>query len=289
MLQMGCHAPLKPSGGVPESSMKIMTYNVLYGFNHQESLKEGADWINSQNPDVLALQELNGFNRQKLLNMSMQWNHNHAVILKEQGFPVGLTSRTPIEIIEKRLEGFTHGYLHCKTAGIDFLVIHLDPHSYVRRQQEADMIVEKAKKLLAENKHVIVLGDFNSFSSSDKESMSKKLDLLESQKKRNNLNEGQFDYTVMERFKKSGLIDICDKLLAKTDARRFTFPSKIVKYVKNEEDQMKFSRRIDYIQLDPILAKQCTRVLISREDINDSISDHYPIIVTLRKPVTDVE
>jgi len=283
LVQTSCHVFEKSADNPPAPLMKIMTYNVLYGFNHQKSTKEAADWINKQNPDVLALEELNGFNEKKLGEMAVQWKHNHAVILKEQGFPVGLTSKTPIEIMEKRIEGFTHGYLHCRTAGIDFLVIHLDPHSYLKRQKEADIIVEKAKKLLAENKHVVVLGDFNSFSSTDKERMDKKLELLGSQKKGKNLNNGQFDYSVMERFEKSGLIDICDKLLAGTDSQRFTFPTKIVENEKTEEDQMKFSRRIDYIFPDQNLAKKCTQVLIPREDIQDSISDHFPVIITIRR------
>ena len=281
--QMSCHAPLKPPEAAPEPLLKIMTYNVLYGFNHQESIRIAADWINKQNTDILALQELNGFNEQKLRDIAAEWNHNHAVILKEQGFPVGLTSKTPIKVLEKRTEGFTHGYLHCNTAGIDFLVVHLDPHSYLQRQKEADMIVAKAKNLLAENKNVVVLGDFNSFSSSDKERLDQKPELLESRKKRKNLNNGQFDYSVMERFEKSGLIDICNKLLPATDPGRFTFPTKSTEGGRKPEDQMKFARRIDYIFLSPNLTGKCDQVFIPREDAQDSISDHFPVIMTLRK------
>jgi len=284
MFQTGCRATLESSEEPPEKSMKIITYNVLYGFNHQKNMKEGAEWIKQQDPDVLALQELNGFNNQKLLNMAKQWNQDYAVILKEEGFPVGLTSKTPIEVVEKRTRGFTHGYLHCKTKGIDFIVLHLNPHSYAIRQKEADMIVMKVKKLLSENKNVVVLGDFNSFSASDKERMLPKIDLLEGQKKWKNLNQGQFDYSVMDRFDKSGLIDICDRLLPASDSQRFTFPSKIVKYAKTKQVQMKFSRRIDYIWMDPNLADQCTSVMISRDSILDSISDHFPIIATIGMP-----
>ena len=284
MPQMSCHAPVNPSDRMNAPQMKIMTYNVLYGFNHQKSMKEGVDWINGQNPDVLALQELNGFNETKLSQMAMGWNHNHAVILKEQGFPVGLTSKTPIEVVEKRIEGLHHGYLHCRTAGIDFLVVHLAPNEYLVRQKEADIIVEKATKIRSGNKSLVVLGDFNSFSSADKERMDNKTELLERQKKGKNLNNGQFDYSVMERFAKSGLIDICDKMLSATDARRFTFPTMMADYVKSREDQKKFARRIDYILLDSNLATKCTQVLIPRDVILDSISDHFPVIITIEKP-----
>ena len=286
---MRCRAAEKSVNDMPETLMKIITYNVLYGFNHQKSVKDGADWIDRQNPDVLAWQELNGFTQQKLKKMAIQWKHNHAVILKETGFPVGLTSKTPIETMEKRTRDFTHGYLHCRTAGIHFLVVHLDPHSYLRRQEEADIIVEKVKRLLAGNKYVVVLGDFNSLSSSDKGILNEKSDLLESQKKSKNLNKGQFDYTVMERFKEAGLIDICDRYLARADTQRFTFPTKIITYATKEESQKKFSRRIDYILLDQNSAAKCTLALIPREEILDSISDHFPVIITIRRPGGDVE
>jgi exonuclease III len=93
----------------------------------------------------------------------------------------------------------------------------------------------------------------------------------------------------MERFEKSGLIDICDKMLAATDSERFTFPTKIAENAKTEEDQMKFARRIDYIFPDRNLADQFTRVLIPREDIQDSISDHFPVIIAIRRPERNVE
>ncbi|MBN1900872.1 endonuclease/exonuclease/phosphatase family protein [Candidatus Sumerlaeota bacterium] len=277
-----CHKPLKSSSGLPEQPLTIITYNVLYGFNHQNNMKEGAEWIKNMNPDVLALQELNDFNEQKLSELARQWNHNYAVILKEDGFPVGLTSKTPIEVIAKRLDGFHHGYLHGKTAGIDFLVIHLSPHDYLFRQKEADMLSEKIQKLLAEKRHVVALGDFNSFSASDKSRTDAKTELLERQKKGKNLNNGKFDYSVMKRFKDAGLIDICDKMLPDTDADRFSFPTKIVDYAENEEDQKKFARRIDYIWMDANLAKNATQAFVPRDEVLNSISDHFPVIVTLK-------
>jgi exodeoxyribonuclease-3 len=287
MILASCHAPLKSSGDSSNPSLKIISYNVLYGFNHQENIKEGVAWIRSQDPDVLALQELNDFNEQKLRELAVQWNHNYAVILKEDGFPVGLTSKTPIEVIEKRIEGLHHGYLHCRTEGIDFMVIHLAPHEYLKRLQEMDIIVEKIKNLLAENKRVIALGDFNSFSPTDKHRTDMKVDLLNRQKI-SNLNNGQLDYSVMEKFRKTGLIDICARLLPDTDSERFSFPTKIVDYIENEEDQMRFARRIDYIWMDPNLAERCIRAFVPRDVILDSISDHFPVIAVIQIPENDI-
>ena len=41
-------------------TLKIVNWNVLYGFNHKKSVKQGANWIKKQAADVVALQELNG-------------------------------------------------------------------------------------------------------------------------------------------------------------------------------------------------------------------------------------
>ena len=40
--------------------LKILNWNVLYGFNHGNSIELGTRWIVNQSPDVVALQELNG-------------------------------------------------------------------------------------------------------------------------------------------------------------------------------------------------------------------------------------
>ena len=52
---LGCSAFAKES-----ETLKIVNWNVLYGFNHKKSVKQGANWIKKQAADVVALQELNG-------------------------------------------------------------------------------------------------------------------------------------------------------------------------------------------------------------------------------------
>ena len=97
LLASGCQSARVAS---PADRLTIMSYNVLYGFDKGKGLDAGARWIAKQRPDVLALQELNGFTPAKLAEAARRWGHEHAVILKEDGFPVGLTSRFPIEVIE---------------------------------------------------------------------------------------------------------------------------------------------------------------------------------------------
>ena len=88
-------------------TLKVVNWNVLYGFNHQKSVKQGANWIKKQAADVVALQELNGHNQARLEEVAAEWGHDHAAILKKGGFPVGLTSSQPIEGIGAESRGST--------------------------------------------------------------------------------------------------------------------------------------------------------------------------------------
>ncbi|MEA3360956.1 MAG: endonuclease/exonuclease/phosphatase family protein [Thermodesulfobacteriota bacterium] len=166
-LTVGCASDPSISGNERQSkpgNFGIVSYNVLYGFNHGKRLKLGADWINEQKPNVVALQELNGFNKKKLEETAALWGHRYSEILKERGFPVGLTSREPIETIEKRLKGMHHGFLHCKTSGMNFIVVHLAPFDFRKRQKEAYAICAKVRDLIESNEMFVVLGDFNAVS-----------------------------------------------------------------------------------------------------------------------------
>lgn len=42
-------------------------------------------------------------------------------------YPVGLTSKQPVTVVKKQLEGFWHRMLHARTAGLNLIVTHLSP------------------------------------------------------------------------------------------------------------------------------------------------------------------
>lgn len=131
-----------------ECKLKVITYNIWNGFdfgkdeNRREKLVE---WVKSQNPEILGLQELCNYSPDKLQEDAEKWGHNYSILLKEQGYSVGLTSKFPIELKEKIMDGMHHGALHCKTAGIDVFVIHFSPSSYKKRQEEAKIILTSPK------------------------------------------------------------------------------------------------------------------------------------------------
>ena len=187
-------------------NLKVMTYNIWNGFDWAKDTQRKENWISwiqDQNPDVLALQELCGYDEEQLKVDAAKWGHNYVLLLKTEGYPTGLTSRKPITLKERLTDELWHGMLHCTTYGIDFFVVHLSPADCDFRFKEANIIVKKVKGSNSEN--YIVLGDFNAHSPFDEDLMKNNQALLKKYVKNNsdkysNLRLGEFDYSVVSTF-----------------------------------------------------------------------------------------
>ncbi len=249
----------KKSTTAKQKNFRVVCWNVLYGFNHHKSVKEGVQWLAKQQPDVVALQELNGNTAKSLAKLAKQWGHGYSAILKENGFPVGLTSKQPIEVIERRVKGFHHGYLHCKTSGVHFFVVHFWPG----KDHEAAHVLKQIQPLLRQDERVIVLGDFNTHSSKDKEFL------------KTTIKKSLFD--VIEKVEGQGFVD----LVYKHDRRaKYSFPSPITipRWSKNMEVVKSKRQRIDFIFADKKLQKLSVASTVLISDKLDRISDHYPVV-----------
>ncbi len=194
LLGTGLHAQTK--------TLKVISYNIWNGFDFRKDVERKnnvIDWFNNQKPDVVALQELCGYNEETLLKDAKKWGHNYVVILKDNCHSVGLTSVNPIIVKEKVLEGLWHGMLHCETFGIDFFVIHLSPKDRDFRVKESEIIISKIASI--NNKSFMVLGDFNSHSPFDGDTDIANPNLLKNirmsdfnNKANNNLFNNEFDF-----------------------------------------------------------------------------------------------
>lgn len=265
-------------------SLRVLTYNIWNGFEWGKDLErkeKTINWIRSRNTDVLALQELNAYTQEKLESDARKWGHNHAILLKTEGYSVGLTSKEPIELIDRVRDGMWHGMLICKTYGIDFYVVHLSPADYKTRKREAGII---QNKIFERKDHpYIVLGDLNAHSPHDSDYMLSNLSLLNkylkndhkpSNKYKNTVND-QFDFTVISQLLGTPLIDVSqDKVTAN---KRFTFPAYGVYKGNMPVRAHLFYERIDYIFASPDLAKNCVTSIIHNGHENDYLSDHYPV------------
>ena len=254
---------------------KVLTYNVLYGFNFQKSTDLGAQWIKGQHADLVALQEMTKYTQVKLTALAKKWGHQHSVILKENGFPVCLTANSPIEVIEKRVEDMWHGYLHCKVRGVNIFVVHLSPSKHDVRVKEAGILCAKVKLLLAADQRVIIMGDFNCNSPLDRDWLEAQPSTQEWRAKLpGNADPG---YLTMSQFHAAGLYDLVHEKCPTAQVRLGTFSTRIKK-----QDRPGDRWRIDFILTDPTLALRCINADTPRDPVLHKISDHFPVQATFR-------
>ena len=267
------------------SQMRVITYNIWNGFDWgKDTLRHAQfmDWVNFQKPDVFALQELCGYTQEKLAADAKAWGHDHAIILKEDGYPVGLTSRWPITLIRKQREGMWHGMLHVQTNDIDFFVVHLSPADWATRHREAQIITQQINSL--ESNRYLVLGDFNAHSPMDADlDRSRKALLARYQRgdanndKYENLRNNYWDYSVMATFLGQGLIDLTPPFVSPEE--RFSFPAPALENVWQTASEIKRNRhRIDFILASPSLFNDCNYSRILNGPETERLSDHFPVV-----------
>ncbi len=263
------------------SNLRIISHNVWIGFTEVPERKPTwIAWMNEQDPDIVSLQELNGYTPQKLTEDAESYGHAYSALLKEEGFPTGITSRYPIEDIQRFTEGFHHGLLRVRIQGIYFYVIHLHPSNWETRKTEIHQILENIKELPPDSK-VILVGDFNTFSPLDSvyyshgrlEPFFNELDLHYGGK---NLNNGKLDYTVIQEVMDFGLIDLEASLRPASYKFSGSFPTQIEK-----EGEHGDRRRLDYVFASGNLAKNVTKAKIISSDTALILSDHLPVVVDL--------
>ena len=268
-----------------DKNFKVMSYNIWNGFDWGKDVdrqKKMISWIKSKKPDVIAFQELCAYTEQKLSNDARQWGHNYSILLKTDGYSVGLTSSKPIELIEKARDGLWHGMLHAETWGVDFFVVHLSPADRDFRYKETMIISEKIKSI--KNENYMVLGDFNAHSPYDGDQ-----DMLDDSHRRkvresdvknekhNNLMDEQFDYSVISYFLSLPLIDVTQRFVPAKE--RFSFPSaSLIGTWHTKESVIKNRVRIDYILVSRSMGMISTNAYVFNGDDTSMLSDHFPVM-----------
>lgn len=277
-------AALLAALGAAAGELKVVTWNVWNGFNGGRTSDLAAGWLARQKPDLVALQELNGVGAEGLAKLASRWDHPHVVILKENGYPVGLTSRAPIEVVARHRQGLWHGCLQARTQGLEVLVVHLHPGDWRWREREMGALTAIIRPLVAAGRRVAVMGDFNAHSPADRGFLSGQGALRE-RRQGPNLRDGQFDHGVMEGFLAAGLADP-----SSTPApRNRTFPTRVLAHAADPASQRGFLERIDFILLDPRTAAGCRELGYPDDPVLDKVSDHYPVVARIATAPTGRE
>lgn len=275
-------APQQVAEEAPPAHLKIVTWNVLVGFQNKSQLEPAAGWLASRDMDIVALQEMNGFTAASLAEASKAWGHSYTAMAKETGYPVALTSRYPIEVITRGLEGMHHGYLHARTAGLDVVVVHLNPGNWKFRRREAEQLAPLVERLVAEGRDVVMLGDFNTHHPLDCAHLGGQQPLIDRRAPGKNLiRKRTFDYGPLARICGAGLMDPVERLLGPSVASIGTFPTRLLKHATTEESQRGFLERIDFILVSRSLLGRCEKASLPRDEVLEQVSDHYPVTLQL--------
>lgn len=278
------------SNGQPagKEKLRVISYNIWNGFEHDASRRANfIKWIKGQQPDILAMTELVGFTEKDLGQLASEYGHKYYAIVKEEGYPVGITSNEPITVVKKQMEGFWHGMLHVKTHGLDMIVTHLSPHDWKFRLKEAQMLTSYIQDNQLDN--CMVMGDFNAYSPFDADWVETHAQLIENMQKWDaeqetyrNMRDGRFDYSVLSKFLSIGLTDIC-RLYVPAD-KRTTFPAAFLYGWQHGDTRLHgIGERLDYILVSPSLVSRCLDARIHNGIETEGISDHYPVSVDLQK------
>jgi predicted alpha-1,6-mannanase (GH76 family)/exonuclease III len=264
------------------AKVRVMTWQVSPGLDEKGS-DQGAlvQRVKRQAPDVLALQGLQNYTAERLSTEAAEWGHGYTVFFAKGGgrsLPMGLTSRRPIVVQEKLGRDMSHGLLHGRTYGLDFLTLQLSGEDRETRRAESKRIVFRIQQLLQTRREAIVLGDFNAFSPFDA--------ALYPRGRREAAQPGIAapdtgpDYSVMSLYLGCSLVDLgaqtpgspVDRITWFAPQGRPTPPQPIPGYSRG---------RIDYILATPGVVARVGRCRVLTGERDRSGSGHQPVVVDL--------
>lgn len=268
---------LEVDGGtsVTTETLKVLSYNVLEGMklDKANNYDNFVAWVTEQAPDIMAIEETNGFTKETLTALSTRWGHNYAEMCKEDGYPVSITSKYPIEVVSRIRNGVYHGGIYVRIKGVNILVLHLYPFSDAPsgsgvangdayRLKEIQTYLDNTIRKYPEEKYWMMMGDFNSYSPLDK----------------NDLSSGAtLNYQVHQTILDSGYRDPIREM--NTNFVR-SCPT-IYGGWTGATDSYKGSR-IDFIYMSGEAMRNTLSAQMVMDAFTDKSSDHYPVSVTCR-------
>ena len=256
----------------PDATVEVINWNTYHLFDHRAQLEGATTWLAEKGPELLALQEVLHLDEAGLKELARAWGHEHAVMHKERRYPVAMTRSAPIEVVERRVKGFHHGYLHARTHGIDVFVVHFWP----TKVGEAVQVAETAAALVTEGRRVLVLGDFNGKIRVDEPY------LLDHGFGEQRDGETFFDYRLTDAFLDRGFVELVT-VHSPEDLYTFGAPALIPRWADTMEEVRERRRRIDFLFASADLAASCSDAHVNTDDERvGKYSDHYPLLCTLR-------
>ena len=247
-------------------TLKIISYNILEGMKNDKSnnYKKFVSWIQSHSPDVLALQEVNGFNQRQLEQLAIRYGHPYVItnLKSTDNYPVAFTSKYPLESRRRITLHTSHGAIFAKIKGTDINIVntHFWPQAYWKsvgdgrgdeyRLQEANVNLDSTIRKFPNEKNWLYMGDFNAVNRKDYDT--------------NTTNQS---FTVTDEIQKAGFLDVVHHLHG---------------YKSNGTANYNFKypgRRIDFIFGTNDILSKVTKAMPIYDEFTEVYSDHPPIMV----------
>lgn len=258
--------------------MRLMTYNVLTGGRDAEGpgrLALIAETIRSVNPDLLVLNECNGFELEgfrSLYRLEAELGMRGILAQAESGFHVAFFHRVG-RVTEARL--LTREVHHAVLAvtlelgGTTLRVIgaHLSPFGGDARLLEVQHLIRFLKE-----DNVIIAGDLNALSPHDV-AQHRPARWLPRRRSRHVLAEGggRLDTRAISALEEAELVDVLRQ-------RGSAEPTVLTRLGAGHED---YQVRIDYVFATPAAAERVTGAECVHGGQVEIASDHYPLFVDL--------
>ncbi|KAB1946234.1 endonuclease/exonuclease/phosphatase family protein [Micromonospora sp. ALFpr18c] len=263
--------------------LRVMTWNIRTGGRDRggsERLDQVVEVVAEQAPDVLALQELRGFDRGGLMaEVAGRVGMSPHLARSCFGQPVAVLVRPPYQVIEagSLRRPFHHAaarvVVDTSDGPLTVLGTHLYPYSGGRRRMEVDWLAAAVRR--APGALTLVAGDLNSLDPTVDHT--ERLAGLPTLYRRRHLRRagGGVDTRAIARLLAAGLVDLWPSSNSGApEADGLTVPTRF--------GGAEFAgMRLDYLLATPAVAQRVRDCRVIRGGAADTASDHYPLLTEL--------
>lgn len=247
--------------------MRVMTWNIKTGGGAR--LPAIAAVVRRERPDILALQELRGFDRRRMAGFADALGMDAHLAPSHFGQAVAVLVKAPLRITGRRSVSWALHHAAAVVTVDDSLTVvstHLNPFSPSRRRREAIWLTAK----YARRGDVLLAGDLNSLDPFGDHDAA--VAALETPYRKRHLNpDGSVSTDAMAAFRRGGFTDLWP-LTGEGDGR--TAPT-------TQGGGAEFSgMRLDYILASPSMARRAGLSRVVRGGETEYASDHYPLVST---------
>ncbi|MEU7974810.1 endonuclease/exonuclease/phosphatase family protein [Micromonospora sp. NPDC049089] len=263
--------------------LRAMTWNIRTGGRDRgglDRLDQVVQVIDEQAPDVLALQELRGFDRDGLMaGVAGRVGMVPHLARSCFGQPVAVLVRPPYRVVDARpvRRPFHHAAARvvvATSAGpLTVLGTHLYPYSGGRRRMEVDWLIAAMRR--DQGPLTLITGDLNSLDPTVDHT--DRLAGMPTLYRRRHLRRSgdTVDTRAVARLLAAGLVDLWPSGNADApEAAGYTVPTGL--------GGAEFAgMRLDYLLGSPAVAQRVRDCRVIRDGVAATASDHYPLLATL--------